>query len=143
MKNYVWVVRSVRSTVKLAHSSSKELIKAYIREIPRPHSRIKVYQDKPQSIAIQCQNCKDPPCVNACLTGAMSLDESTGNVVHNQQKCISCWTCVMVCPFGALIVEPTSSNTPLKCDLCSDLKVPACVENCPNEALVIEEVVKE
>jgi carbon-monoxide dehydrogenase iron sulfur subunit len=127
----------------LEHSSSKEIIKAYLREIPHPHARIKINQDKPQSIAIQCHNCSDPPCVNACLTGAMSIDELSGNVIHNQQKCIGCWTCVMICPFGALIVEPGLLKTPLKCDLCPNLKVPACVDNCPNEALVIEEVVQE
>lgn len=124
----------------LAHSASGDLIKAYKRETNRPRPRIKVSQDKPQSMAVQCHNCKDPACVNACLTGAMHIDEATGKVLHDEEKCISCWTCVMVCPFGAVVVEPGISKTPLKCDLCPNLKIPACVANCPNEALVLEEV---
>jgi len=70
----------------------------------------------------------------------MHIDEATGKVVHDQEKCIGCWTCVMVCPFSALIVEPNISKTPLKCDLCPSLETPACVANCPNEALTVEEV---
>jgi carbon-monoxide dehydrogenase iron sulfur subunit len=70
----------------------------------------------------------------------MYIDEATGKVVHNQEKCIGCWTCVMVCPFGAVIVEPNVSRIPFKCDFCINLETPACVANCPNEALVLEEV---
>jgi carbon-monoxide dehydrogenase iron sulfur subunit len=34
------------------------------------------------------------------MTGAMSRDEKTGAVLHDQEKCVGCWMCVMVCPFG-------------------------------------------
>jgi len=45
----------------------------------------------------------------------------------------------MVCPYGA--VKPDSSGKIIaKCDLCPNLDVPACVANCPNDALVCEEV---
>jgi len=69
----------------------------------------------------------------------MNIDQETGKVIHDSERCIGCWTCVMVCPFGALIVEKKGS-TPMKCDLCPELEVPACVANCPNEALTLEEV---
>jgi carbon-monoxide dehydrogenase iron sulfur subunit len=69
----------------------------------------------------------------------MILDKETGLVTHNTEKCIGCWTCVMVCPYGA--VKPDSSGTIIaKCDLCPNLEVPACVTNCPNEALIYGEV---
>ena len=122
----------------LAHSKTKDLIKAYRRETPKPKPRIKLALDKPLSLGIQCHHCSDPPCVTACLTGAMHLDQETGRVIHDAEKCIGCWTCVMVCPFGALTIN---EDTPLKCDLCPKLEVPACVTNCPNEALTMEEVV--
>lgn len=123
----------------LAHSRTKDLVKAYRRETPKILPRIKPAIDKPLSIGIQCHHCSDPPCVAACLTGAMSLDPESGKVVHDIEKCIACWTCVMVCPFGALTVSD-EQKTPLKCDFCPDLEVPACVANCPNEALTLEEV---
>jgi len=122
------------------HSKSKDIIKAYKREHPRPLSRVRKEESKPVSFAVQCRHCKDPPCVIACLSGAMRLDEETGLVVHDAEKCMGCWTCIMVCPYGAVIMDNSSRKVVAKCDLCPDLDVPACVANCPNEALICVEV---
>lgn len=123
----------------IEHSKSKDAIKAYLHENPKPVSRVRVETHKPNSISIRCQQCKDTPCINACLTGAMTLDKETGLVTHYAEKCIGCWTCIMVCPYGA--VKPDSTGKIIaKCDLCPDREVPACVANCPNDALVCKEV---
>ena len=122
------------------HSKSKDIIKAYKREYPRPLSRVRVEEVKPLSFAIQCRHCEDPPCVVACLSGAMHLDEETGLVMHDAEKCMGCWTCIMVCPYGAIIAATSGRKHVAKCDLCLDLNIPACVANCPNEALMYEEV---
>ena len=45
----------------------------------------------------------------------------------------------MVCPYGA-IKPDAEGKVVAKCDLCPNLEVPACVANCPNEALIYEEV---
>ena len=37
------------------------------------------------------------------------------------------------------IKQDSSGKVVAKCDFCPDLEVPACVANCPNEALVLEE----
>lgn len=123
----------------LNHSKTKDLVKAYRRETPKPQPRIKLALDKPLSLGIQCHHCSDAPCVAACLTGAMRLDQEIGRVIHDAEKCIGCWTCVTVCPFGALVIGEEKS-TPVKCDFCPELEVPACVANCPNEALTLQEV---
>ncbi|MEM2110924.1 MAG: 4Fe-4S dicluster domain-containing protein [Candidatus Bathyarchaeia archaeon] len=125
---------------KTQHSKSKDIIKAYKKEQPKPLSRLRVEKAKPVSFAVQCRHCEDPPCVNACLSGAMYVDEKTGLVLHNGEKCIGCWTCIMVCPFGALVMDVSSRKVVMKCDMCQGLEVPACVANCPNEALVYREV---
>jgi carbon-monoxide dehydrogenase iron sulfur subunit len=46
----------------------------------------------------------------------------------------------MVCPFNAIIAD-FSEKVAIKCDFCADLDTPACVLNCPNEALVISQKV--
>jgi len=121
----------------LAHSSAGNIIKAYRRD--KPHPRIRVAQTKQFSIPVQCHHCSEPPCVNACPTGAMYKDETTGYVNQDCTKCTGCLTCIMVCPFGAIVFDPDISRIPRKCDLCPNLDIPACVANCPNEALVLEE----
>jgi carbon-monoxide dehydrogenase iron sulfur subunit len=122
------------------HSRSKDIIKAYKKENPRPTSRVRLEKAEPVSFAIQCRNCDDPPCVVSCLSGAMHVDNKTGQVVHDPDKCIGCWTCIMVCPYGAVMKDASGSKVVAKCDLCPGLEVPACVANCPNEALMYEEV---
>ena len=121
------------------HSKSKDIVKAYNKENPRPISRVRLEVNKPISFAIQCRQCEDAPCVTACLSGAMTKDEETGLVTHNKEKCMGCWTCVMVCPYGALRMD-VSGKVVAKCDLCQELDTPACVANCPNNALTIKEV---
>jgi len=121
------------------HSKSKDIIKAYTREDPRPLGRVRLEVNKPVSFAVQCRHCEDAPCVIACLSGAMQKDESTGLVVHDPEKCMGCWTCIMVCPYSAIKMD-ASDKVVSKCDFCSGLDVPACVANCPNGALVLKEV---
>ena len=122
-----------------AHSKSKDIVKAFKIEHPKPMSRVKLVQEKPVSFAVQCRHCSDPPCVFACLSGAMQIDAETGRVTHDDEKCIGCLTCVMVCPYGAIRIDPDRQKVVTKCDLCQGLDTPACVANCPNEALTLEE----
>lgn len=122
------------------HSTSKDLIKAYKRERPRPLSRVRVEEVRPLSFAVQCRHCENPPCVVTCLSGAMHLDEETGLVTHDVEKCMGCWACIMVCPYSAIIMGVPGHKAVAKCDLCPDLDIPACVANCPNEALIYKEV---
>jgi carbon-monoxide dehydrogenase iron sulfur subunit len=42
---------------------------------------------------------------------------------------------VLTCALGA-IKPDTEHKKALKCDLCQGEEIPACVANCPNEALV-------
>ena len=121
------------------HSKSKDLLKAYNKEKPRALSRVRLEVSKPISFAIQCRHCEDAPCATACLSGAMKRNAKTGLVTHDENKCIGCWTCVMVCPYGALRMD-VSGKIVAKCDLCYELETPVCVANCPNEALTLKQV---
>lgn len=69
------------------------------------------------------------------MTGAMHIDEETGLVLNNEEKCVGCWMCVMVCPYG--VITPNEGNKlAIKCDQCLSLgHEPACVKSCPTQAL--------
>lgn len=117
------------------HSRSRDVVKAYKRESPRPLPRIRVEERGVVSLAVQCRHCVEPWCVYACLTGAMSRDGESGVVSLEQGRCVGCWTCVLACPYGAIIPD-LARRMVAKCDLCPHLLVPACVALCPNGALL-------
>ena len=124
---------------QLQHAQSKDLIKAFKREAPRPLPRLRVEEKGLVSLSVQCQHCEDAPCVYACLTGALSRDSDSGIVNLDKERCTGCWTCILVCPFGAIRQDAEQKNV-LKCDLCQGEEIPVCVANCPNEALAHVEV---
>jgi len=87
----------------------------------------------------QCMHCLQPACTAACLTRAMYKTE-TGPVVWRGEKCMGCRFCMVSCPFDVPKFEYHSANPEIqKCRLCFDRlaqgQLPACVENCPAEAL--------
>ena len=119
---------------QLQHAQSTDLIKAFKRESPRPLPRLRVEENGAVSFSVHCQHCDKAPCVYACLTGALTRDPARGVVEVDEEKCIGCWTCILVCLFGA-IKQDTEKEKVVKCDLCQGEDPPACVANCPNEAL--------
>lgn len=127
---------------QVEHSQSKDLIKTFNRESPQPLARLWIEERKPVAFSVRCCHCSEPPCVYACLTGALHKDAGTGIVTVDEEKCTGCWTCILVCPFGA-IRQDRQRGKIVKCDLCPGKELPACVANCPNEALIYAEVKDE
>jgi carbon-monoxide dehydrogenase iron sulfur subunit len=119
------------------HSRSKRIIKAFREERDTIVPGVRVEQSGYVSFALQCRHCEDAPCLEACMTGAMHRDPQTGAVLCDQDRCVGCWMCVMVCPVGA-VRRGRETHIASKCDLCIDEEYPACVANCPNEAIVLE-----
>ncbi len=124
---------------QLHYSPSRDLVKAFKRESPRPLPRLRVEERGAVSLSVRCQQCDEAPCVQACLTGALTRDPTSLLVNLAEEQCTGCWTCLLVCPLGA-IRQDTEREKILKCDLCQGEEAPACVINCPNEALVYAEV---
>ncbi len=123
---------------RVEHSKYKDLIKAFKKEPSPPLPLVRVEKRGPISFAIQCRHCAEPHCVYACLTGALQRESDSGVVTVDGEKCIGCWTCILACPFG-VIRQETQQGKIAKCDLCQGEDMPACVANCPNEALVYAE----
>jgi carbon-monoxide dehydrogenase iron sulfur subunit len=120
------------------HSQSKTLYGA-ISETPVPKHRVYVEWVAPdKKIPILCRHCEDAPCMHACISGAISKNDD-GVVITNPDKCIGCWTCVMVCPYG-VIGRHLEAQKAYRCDRCPDRDTPACVSACPTRALVYQTV---
>ena len=127
---------------QVEQSQSKDLIKAFKKEAPRPLPRVHVERNVEVSFPIQCRQCAEPWCVYSCFTGAMHKDSISDRVSVDMEKCIGCWTCIVACPCGA-IRQDTAQKKVLKCDLCQGEDIPMCVTNCPNEALFYVDVQDE
>jgi formate dehydrogenase iron-sulfur subunit len=88
----------------------------------------------------QCMHCNQPACASACLTKAMYKTKE-GPVIWRENKCMGCRYCMIACPFG---IPQFEYNSPIpkiqKCSMCwarlKEGEIPACVENCPAEAII-------
>ncbi|MCX7896762.1 MAG: 4Fe-4S dicluster domain-containing protein [Rhodocyclaceae bacterium] len=102
------------------------------------------------SLPMLCQHCEHPPCVDVCPTGA-SMKRADGIVLVDRHICIGCRYCMMACPFKArsLVHQPLTEQNPEvprgvgcveSCTFCVHRvdkgQQPACVEACPEGAMV-------
>jgi len=120
------------------HAGNDDPLKALGKRTTPAVCGIRLEQHGPECLSVRCRHCVDAACIDACITGAMYRDEQTGFVLVDEQKCIGCGTCMLVCPYGA-ISKDIATGKAVKCDGCSDRDVPRCVSVCPNGALVVEE----
>jgi carbon-monoxide dehydrogenase iron sulfur subunit len=121
------------------HSQSKDILLAYKKENPRPGERNVVEEGlEGDCFSLQCRHCEMPDCVDACINGALYIEE--GVIKVNKEHCVACWMCIMACPYGCIYKEKNATGwNSNKCDLCPDREIPSCVAICPNRALVYEE----
>ena len=99
--------------------------------------RIQVEEHEDVCFAVNCRHCEEPLCVKSCISGALSVHD--GVIEIDQHKCVGCYTCIMACPYGAVV--PSDEGVIQKCELCikNSCGEPACVKGCPNHAIVFEE----
>jgi carbon-monoxide dehydrogenase iron sulfur subunit len=128
--------KSCEIACAVEHSASKNLFAA-VSEADKPRYRLFVERADARNIPLTCRHCDPAPCLDACIAGAITRDER-GAVVQREDRCVGCWTCLMVCPYGVVARKP-DLRIALKCDRCPDREVPACVSACPTRALVYAE----
>ncbi|MEA5051000.1 MAG: 4Fe-4S dicluster domain-containing protein [Oscillospiraceae bacterium] len=119
-----------------ANSGERDMVRALKGKKIEP--RVRVEEADGVSFAVACRHCRDPLCRKSCISGAISVED--GVVRIDRDKCVGCFTCVLVCPYGAVL--PTEEGPMRKCELCLDSTAgePACVKGCPNRAIVLREV---
>lgn len=134
--------RSCELACAVEHSRSKQLVQA-IYEDPSPQHRVEVESIENVNIPLQCRHCENAPCVTVCPTHALSKPSVDAPVSLNDELCIGCRWCILVCPFGVIKIR-RDGKAVVKCDLCQrrqeEGKQPACVEACPTGALTFIEV---
>ena len=88
---------------------------------------------------MRCNHCENAPCVEICPVGAL-FNREDGIVDFNNKRCIGCKSCMQACPYDSIFIDP-NTNTAAKCNYCAhriDMGLrPACVNICPEEAIVM------
>ena len=51
-----------------------------------------------------CRKCTDAPCIEVCPADALEKDEK-GVITRAVNLCISCKSCVVICPFGTMMTD--------------------------------------
>jgi len=85
---------------------------------------------------IICFQCEDPVCLKFCHQNAYKIKK--GIVIQNEDKCIGCRLCAVLCPYNAIT---TIDNEIIKCDLCEN--DPKCVKYCTTGAIQYLEETEE
>ncbi len=110
---------------------------------------------------VLCNHCENPACVRVCPTQA-TFQRPDGIVMMDYHRCIGCRYCMVACPYGARSFNFVDPRTGLdmnkvnpdyptrtrgvveKCTLCAERidvgKTPACVDACPQKALVFGDI---
>lgn len=102
-------------------------------------------EENPVFVKKQCNHCLEPACASACFVKALKKDR-TGAVVYDESLCVGCRYCMVACPFNIPAFEYNDPVKPAvtKCTMCFTTRIqkgalPACVEECPKEALFFGE----
>jgi len=84
------------------------------------------------------RRCLMPGCLELPPSAAAEIDTETGLVLHDDEACIGCDTCVGACPYGEP-VHIDELGIVKKCDACAVLRAngedPSCVASCPMRAI--------
>jgi len=124
--------RSCELACSVEHSASGALEGAIAEAVP-PRRRVVVAAASDGVEALRCEQCLEPLCAFACKSGALRRDPLTGRVTLDDARCVACFMCLAVCPFG--IRPDPARDRVVRCDVCAGLATPACVEACPTGAL--------
>ena len=115
---------------------------AFIEKLADRPTEMQAFQSNWLMMSDVCKHCHNPPCMEACPTGALFKTEFD-TVVVQQDICNGCGYCVPACPFGVIDVS-TLDGKAHKCTLCYDrLKgglEPACAKSCPTDSIQFGEV---
>ena len=126
----------------MAHTHARTLAEA-LQGGTAPQSRVYVEPIGQWGMPLQCRHCQDAPCIGVCPTGAIPRFSDEGPVLLDQDRCIVCRQCLLVCPFGVIELS-RNGKTIIKCDQCLERtesgQDPACVSACPTGALKFIEI---
>lgn len=91
-----------------------------------------------------CRKCEDAPCIGVCPADALEKNED-GVVERHTNLCVSCKSCVMICPFGTMMTDffAHHRNRDLIYDLKNDNEIMEFINSCPEGTVTFTDIDEE
>lgn len=88
-----------------------------------------------------CRRCEDAPCVSVCPAEALEKNEE-GMIERYTNLCISCKSCVAICPFGTMMSDffDHHRKKDLFFDLSDEHEVQEFIKACPKGAAELVDI---
>jgi Fe-S-cluster-containing hydrogenase component 2 len=85
-----------------------------------------------------CRKCEDAPCISVCPADALEKD-SDGIVTRYTNLCVSCKSCVTICPFGTMMNDffKHHRNRDLLFDLSDEKDIEKFIKACPEGTVML------
>jgi Fe-S-cluster-containing hydrogenase component 2 len=85
-----------------------------------------------------CRKCEDAPCIGVCPADALEKDEE-GVIIRYTNLCVSCKSCVTICPFGTMMTDFFSlhRNKDLLYDMKDEVEVEQFIKACPAGTVIL------
>ena len=96
-----------------------------------PAIRVRASEDG-RRMPFLCATCAEAACTVVCPGDALSREKEYGPLTLIVERCSSCSSCILSCPFEVLHMGGRR-QVPQPCDLCGGS--PECVKSCPAGAL--------
>jgi Fe-S-cluster-containing hydrogenase component 2 len=87
-----------------------------------------------------CRKCEDAPCILVCPAEALEKDED-GIIVRHTNLCVSCKSCVTICPFGTMMTDffKHHRNKEILFDLNDERDIEKFIRACPEGTVLLTE----
>ncbi len=85
-----------------------------------------------------CRKCEDAPCISVCPADALEKDKE-GIVERHTNLCISCKSCVTICPFGTMMTDffAHHRNRDTMYDLKNENELQKFIKACPDGTVTL------
>jgi Fe-S-cluster-containing hydrogenase component 2 len=87
-----------------------------------------------------CRKCEDAPCIAVCPAEALEKDKD-GVIERHTNLCVSCKSCVTICPFGTMMTDFFSHhrNKDILYDLSDPEELEKFIAECPAGTVTLTE----
>lgn len=105
--------------------------------LPPPHNTVGLKTLRELAVfQFTCRRCEDAPCIEVCPAEALEKDMD-GLVLRYNNLCISCKSCVTICPFGTMMTDFFNHHIDrdIFYDLTNEKELQKYIEACPEGAV--------